>query len=167
MDNYTEQILDKKPSVKQRMALVGAIAVIAAGCVTLISISGSIGLSVIILGIVLVYFAKSAQSMEYEYLLINGDCEISKIINKSSRKKAYSFSAGDVQRILPYNSEKFQNELEVNSGLSIKDFTSGVKEGRDNWYAFITNTKSAAVILELNEKSLEHVRTYYKNKFEE
>lgn len=169
MDNYTEQILKKKTSGKQRMMLAGAIAVLLAGCIVFFYVSGNLGLLVTVVGAVLVYFAKAAQSVEYEYLLINDDCEVAKITNKSSRKKAYSFGTGDVQRILPYNSAKFQNELDINTGMSVKNYTSGIKANDEHWYAFMTNGKSGtvAVILELNEKSLDHIKTFYKMKFEQ
>lgn len=168
MDNYTEQILDKKASGKQLFALASSIAVTLAGIAMMLFVSFSMGFTVVILGAVLIYFAKRAQSVEYEYLFINGDCEISKITSKSSRKKILTFDTGDVQRILSYESDKFQNELQVNSGLEIMNLTSGLKFRQELWYSFIVNSKgkSLAVILELNEKSLGHVNNYYKMKMD-
>lgn len=168
MDNYTEQILDKKVSGKQILALAGAIIVTGIGVIGILFLSSSMGFSVIIVGAVLIYLANRAQSVEYEYLFTNGDCEVSKIINKSARKKYFSFDVGDVQRILPYNSEKFQNELQINSDLTIKNLTSGFKFREELWYAFIVNSKgsSIAVILELYENSYEHVNSHYRMKLE-
>lgn len=168
MDNYTEQILDKKVSGKQLFVLAGAIAVTLAGVAMMLFVSFSMGFTVVIVGAVFIYFAKRMQSVEYEYLFINGDCEISKITSKSSRKKILTFDTGDVQRILPYESDKFTNELQVNSQLELMNLTSGQKFNKGMWYSFIVNSKGKtfAVILELNEKSLEHVNNYYKMKMD-
>lgn len=168
MDSYVEQIFEKKPSAKDKMALAGAIFVTAIGVSMVLFVDFSIGVLVIVVGAFLIYLAKNALAAEYEYEFTNGDCEIAKIINKESRKSCYKFSAGDVQRILPYSSEKFQNELEVNAELTVKDLTSGYEEKEENWYAFMLSVKggSVAAVLELNEKSLEHVKTSYKQKLE-
>lgn len=168
MDNYVEQIVDKLPSVKQKLALFGAIFVTAIGVTMIFFYSFSIGVAVIAVGAFLIYLAKMYQAMEYEYLFVNGDCDIAAIINKSNRKNTYSFKAGDVTRVLPYNSLKFQNELEVNAELSVKDLSSGKRDNRGKCYAFLVNVKGGtlAVVLELNEKTIEHVESFYKNKIE-
>ena len=56
--------------------------------------------------------------------------------------------------------------VEINGELSIKNFTSGISDNAEDWYVFFTNVKSGtvAVILELNEKSIEHVNECYKKK---
>lgn len=166
MDRYTEQILEKRPDFKQRLLMLGAILVTALGVALLLFVDFGAGVALAVIGGFLVYFAKLSSYAEYEYLFINGDLDIARITNKSTRKEIYSFNEGDVQRVLPYNSDAFQNELEVNGELSIKNFTSGDKENTDNWYAFLANAKNGthAVILELNEKTLEHVKECFKKK---
>ncbi len=169
MDNYVEQIVEKLPSMKQKLALFGAIFVTAFGVTMIFFYNFSIGVAVIAVGAFLVYLAKMYQAMEYEYLFVNGDCDVAAIINKSNRKNIYSFKVGDVTRVLPYYSLKFQNEIEVNAELSIKDFSSGYDEKKDKCYVFLANVKggTVAIILELNEKSMEHAEVFYKNKIEE
>ncbi len=169
MDRYTEQILKKKPDGKQKLMLIGSIVIIAIGVYAMMFIHFSIGVAVTAIGGFLTYLAKLALDAEYEYLFINGDCDIARITNKSARKDIYSFKASDVQRILTYNSNKCQNEFQVNGELSIKSFTSGIKDNDNNWYVFFANAKSGtvAIILELNDKSIEHITDCYKNKIED
>lgn len=168
MDNYTEQILNSKPSTLRMLSWVGSIAVIAIGVFLLMFVSFGGGLAVVVIGGVLTAYTKGIQDIEYEYLFVNGDCDIACITAKSSRKQVYSFVEGDVLRILPYDSEKCQNELSVNRELTIKDYTSGEADKRDCWYAFFVNANKGthAVVLELNEKSLNQVITCYKQKVE-
>lgn len=169
MDHYVEQILKVKPGMKQYLMMAGAVLVVVAGAFCLVCVSGSLGLTLIIIGAVLIGFAVNAQKYEYEYAFTNGDCDIAKIINRSNRKDVYTFSEGDVLRVLRFDSDKFQNELEVNNKLVVKDFTSGSREHQDCWYAFMISEKNmtTAVVLELNAKSLKHVQAEFKTKFEE
>ena len=165
MDSCVEQLFERKASLGERLAVAGSVLLIVAGLVIAMFVKANPGLTLVIIGIVCVYFTKNALHQELEYELANGDCYISKIINKSDRKDLYSFYAGDVMRVLAYDSEKFTNELQVNQKLVVKDMTSGHKENHDRWYAFML-AKDVAVILELDDRSLEHIKTVYKHKFE-
>ena len=166
MDNYIEQIVKKKPDAKQRLMLVGAVLVIMLGVASILFYDMSVGIMIAAAGGFLIYFAKNQQDQEYEYVFVNADCDIARISNKQNRKEVYSFKGGDVQKVLQYTSQQFDNELQANGNLIIKDFTSGDKSMQDNWYMFITNAngKTVAVGLELNEKTITYVETYYKNK---
>jgi hypothetical protein len=168
MDNYTEQILQAKPTFKSMLAFAASVCLTVFGVILIMFTSGGIGIMVIVVGAVLIVFTRGRQSIEYEYLIVNGDCDIACIYNKSSRKTKFSFTEGDVLRILPYDSDKCQNELQVNHELTVKNFTSGDKENSGSWYAFFVTGKggTTAVILELNQRSLEQIRQNYKSKFE-
>ncbi len=167
MDNYTEQIIEKKPGGREYSLLAGAIGVVVVGVFLTMFVSFGLGIAVAFVGGMLVYFSRQAQASEYEYLFINADCDIARITNKTTRKEIFSFKGGDVSRVLAYKDLKFQNELQVNGELDVVDFTSGKKEEDSKWYAFLVNANNGtkAVVLELNDKTLSHVQTYFKNKF--
>lgn len=166
MDNYIEQIVKKNPDAKQRLLFVGAIFVTMLGVAAMLFYDMSVGIMVAAGGGFLVYFAKNQQSQEYEYVFVNADCDIARISNKQNRKEIFSIKGGDVQKVLAYGSQQFDNELQANANLVIKDFTSGDKRKKDDWYMFITNDngKTVAVGLELNDKTKTYIETYYKNK---
>ena len=168
MDKYTEQILEKKPGMKQKMFLIAAILVILVGVYFCLFIDIGSGTTIIIVGAFLVYLAKMSFNTEYEYLFINGDCDIAKIKNKASRKNVFSFKESEIQKVWEYSSLKFQNELEINSQLKVKNFTSGLKENSDKWYGFFTSGEAGTqvIILELDEKSREHISECYKKKMD-
>ena len=48
---------------------------------------GWVGPSILIIGIALTIITATRQELEYEYIFVNGDCEISKIVKRSFRKK--------------------------------------------------------------------------------
>lgn len=166
MDNYIEQIVKKKTDATQRLKLFGAVFVTIIGVAAMIFYDMSVGLMLAAAGGFLIYFANMAQDLEYEYVFVNADCDIAKIIGGQSRKEVFSIKGGDVQRVLAYSSPEFQNELQVKGDMVIKDFTSGMKANQDNWYMFLINDngKTIAVGLELNDKSKTYVEAYYKNK---
>ncbi len=163
MDSFTEQIIKAKPTGKQTLAFVGAILLTVVGVFCLLFVSGSIGIAVIVVGAFLIYYFKMNQNIEYEYSFLNCDCDVDVIINKTNRKQVYELSGSDVSAVLMYNSDKFQNELEINAKLTVKNLTSGNKDNSDNWYVFMVNSGNGTtgVVLELNDKSLEHVKAAY------
>ncbi|MDD6327180.1 MAG: DUF6106 family protein [Lachnospiraceae bacterium] len=169
MDSFTEQIIKAKPTFKQRMMLVGAGFIIAVGAFILLFIDGSIGLSVMVLGIVVDVVAVNSQHYEYEYEITNGDCDVSRITNQTNRKMAYSFLQDDVKRILPVDSDKYRNEIQVGTSKPIiKDFTSRNVKQKSMWYAFFVthNGEEHIVLLELHEKAYNQMKDRYKLKFE-
>lgn len=168
MDTFTEQIIKAKPSAKQRMMLAGAIFVIIIAIYILMFYHGSIGLSVMVLGIVLYICAGNAQRYEYEYEITNGDIDVARITNQTSRKRVYSFVEGDVKRIMSVDSDKYRQERQVNSNMQIHNFTSRDTNNKEDFYAFfvIHNGEEEIVLLELKEKALEQIKGKYKLLFE-
>ena len=166
MDRYTEQIVKKEPSTKEPLVMLGAVLTVCLGVVFVLFISLSYGVAIMAVGGYLIYFARISSYAEYEYIFINGDCDIAKITNKSFRKEIFSFNEGEIQRIIRYDSEAFQNELEVNRQLIVKHYNSNNDENRQAWYAFMLSAgnKTKAVVLELNEKTVEHVQECLKKK---
>ena len=168
MDNYTEQLIVSRPGMKEKLLLAGAITLAALGVFFVIFINFSTGAMLLILGGIAIYFAKNNMSFEYEYIFTNGDFEIARIVAKSTRKNVCEIHEGDIKRILPYNSDKFQNELDINADMTVKDYSSADEDKREDCFAFIKNDngKDLAVILELNDKNKDYIKSIYKNKIE-
>lgn len=169
MDKYIEQILLTKPGFKQKGLFGLCIAIMCVGIYFIMFVSFSPGVAIVVVGAFLTYMVRQSFNMEYEYLFVNGDCDISKIINKSSRKDVYSFKESDVARVLSFESEKCQNEIQVNANLVLKDFSSGESNAKDlARYMFFVNTKdgTTGVILDLNKDTEEHILDCYKKKLD-
>lgn len=129
----------------------------------------SVGLLVLILGMLIFGVFISRRETEYEYIMVNEDIDISKIIAKKSRKKVYSFSNSDVKFIASADSIYLDNELQQDSSIKTKDFTSKDKEYEDGVYVFVINKngKSEFVRLELSDKTIDHVNSFFKGKYKE
>lgn len=167
LEGYAEYAVQKKLKAKDRMPVVASAALMVAGLAIWTFVAGGVGPTVLIVGIALTIFTATRQELEYEYIFVNDDCEISKIIKRSSRKKVYEFGGGGVQKVMPYTSIRFDNERQANPSMAIRDFTSGYAEMKEQWYVFINNSQNhtVAVVLELNDRCVEHVKTFYKNKY--
>lgn len=167
-DGYAEHIVKTKtpPGVMAGIVIGGIITVL--GVCTLM-VMPSVGLLVLILGVLILGVFISRRETEYEYIMVNEDIDISKIIAKKSRKKVYSFSNSDVKFIASADSIYLDNELQQDSSIKTKDFTSKDKEYEDGVYVFVINKngKSEFVRLELSDKTIDHVNSFFKGKYKE
>ncbi len=77
------------------------------------------------------YFLVRNFSIEFEYFYMDGELTISKIVNKSRRKKILELSEGEIKLIAPVNSA----EIESFNNLEKKDYTAN--EATDITYAVV------------------------------
>ena len=96
LEGYAEYAVQKKLKAKDRMPVVASAALMVVGLAIWTFIAGWVGPSILIIGIALTIITATRQELEYEYIFVNGDCEISKIVKRSSRKKVYEFEAGNI-----------------------------------------------------------------------
>ena len=93
-DFYTEQLVKKQTDMKD--ILIKAILVSATIVSFLIILMYPIGLILPILMIVLDVFMFRRLNVEYEYLFLNGEVDIDKIMNKAKRKKMFNDNVADM-----------------------------------------------------------------------
>lgn len=169
MDNYAEYAVHKKLNARDRLPVILSVLVALAGFGVWTFVSGWVGPTILVIGVVLIIFTASRQELEYEYIFLSGDCEIAKIIKKSSRKQVYKFDVGTVQKVMPYTSIRFDNECQAHPDMLIRNFSSNLPDRQEDWYVFLTNgrNRTEAVVLELNKKCTEHVKYFYKEKYME
>ena len=85
LEGYAEYAVQKKLKAKDRMPVVASAALMVVGLAIWTFIAGWVGPSILIIGIALTIITATRQELEYEYIFVNGDCEISKIVKRSSR----------------------------------------------------------------------------------
>ncbi len=93
-------------------------------------------------------------NIEYEYIITNGEMDVDKIINKSSRKNVLTFSCKDVEEITVYSPEKAKNP-NIKTYVCTDDFASS--------YIFKLSLKEGgmcALVLSPNEKTIENMKRY-------
>ena len=115
MDTFFEQIVKIKLSVKVK-ALIALIFVADFIIVSLVLLFAPANMVpfvfLIIVGVVYgSYKLISQASIEYEYIFINGDLDIDKIIAKSSRKRIVSVKCSEVEKFGVYTGQQASSSV--------------------------------------------------------
>ena len=76
-----------------------------------------VGLPVLVLGIYVAFYSRQLFSVEFEYLILNGDVDVAKIIAKKSRKNIRSIAAEDIQYMASLSNEYAKNDLQIKKML--------------------------------------------------
>ena len=158
-DNYVEYAIKARPGTSFYVKLVLAMWIILLGIPMLLFVGG-IGLIVSIIGICLFVSLWGFGKVEYEYTLTNGSVEIAAIYNASKRKELFHFEMEQVAMIVPENSNRIEHE----NFAKKRNYTSGNKERNAVTMVVEINGAKQAVSMELNEKCMDHIRLYAKNK---
>jgi len=165
MEKYTERLVNGRVG-SDAFLMMGGGAVLIVGGVAMTILLSTFGLFLVAAGIFVIVQATSRFHIEFEYLIMNGDVDIAKIISKKSRKDLCSIKEGDITSMASMKNDRARNDLEVKKQLKILDYTEK-KPDADNYYVIFENKngKEAAYILDLDEKSVEIMKDALKMKF--
>ncbi|MBQ7839004.1 MAG: hypothetical protein IJ390_00730 [Lachnospiraceae bacterium] len=81
------------------------------------------------------YFVAQRANVEYEYLYVDKEVTVDKIMNKTKRKKAESFDLDSVEIFAPIKSWHLDGKQ--NGNYKVTDYSSGVEEKPDKRYVMI------------------------------
>ena len=143
-DFYTEQLVERKAPAVTSILKVIMIGITAVSFVFTLLIPFAI-----IVPIILV-------CVEYEYLFVNGNLDIDKIIAKSRRKRVFEMEITDLELIAPAGSP----EVRQFQGLKAQNFSSCTPEGRKYEMIVVKNGEKRRIVFEPNEKILDGMRMY-------
>lgn len=148
-DFYTEQLIKKKTTGKDIMIKVGMIALTVLSALVVFIFPMGIILPVAL--IVIDVFVFRGLNLEYEYLFVNGDLDIDKIMNKSKRKRVFSMNVADMEVLAPVNA----GELMQFQRAKVSDYTSNT--GNAGVYAMVVLEKGVhrKILFEPNEEIVE------------
>lgn len=158
-DSYVEQALKARPGNDFYVKLAISIWVIFMGIPVLFFVGG-VGIILSIIGICLFVYFLGYRNMEYEYTFTNGNIEVAVIYNASRRKELMHFEMDQVTMVVPEKSERISHENFVKT----HNFTSGNKNRAGIAFVVEINGNKELVLIEPNEKSLEHIKGFAKNK---
>lgn len=102
------------------------------------------------------YFVGLNASLEYEYLYVDRQLSVDKILAKSRRKKVETFDLGRMEILAPIKSwhmDEFKNRQ-----LKDVDYSSGVEEKPDKRYCMIYNGEKR-VIFEPNAEMVAAIKS--------
>lgn len=146
---YMEQLVPRKTPVKKD-ALIRNICL--GLTVAMIGLTFLIGLFIIgaIVMIVIDVMLMKNSDVEYEYLYLNGDLDIDKVIAKQKRKHVYSLSVHDVIVIAPADSP----EMRPYQGVKTMDYSSGIMSASVYKAVVGKDGTKEAILFEPNESLL-------------
>ena len=134
-ESYVECLVARRPSGGMKALKVLLIVVTVIGI-----LGGMIAFPLLIVAVaaaVGAYFASLYSSLEYEYLYVDKEISVDKILNKSKRKKAEKFELDRMEIFAPVNSWHLDNYK--NRQFKATDYSSGVAGQPDRRYAMIYN----------------------------
>lgn len=152
-DFYTEQLVKRKKTGMTAAAKAGMIALTVASLFLAVMIPFGMLIPVALV-LVDVYLFKELD-LEYEYLFVNGDLDIDKIMAKSKRKRIFSMTVEDLELLAPTGS----SELRLVQTQKTYNYSS--REQGAKTYELITTQKGqkVKVIFEPNETILNGFKT--------
>lgn len=151
-DYYTEQLVKQKTKTTSIFAKAGLIV----GTILSVALAFLIPIAIIapVIMIVIDIFMFKRMDLEFEYLYVNGDLDIDKIMAKQKRKKVFETTMDDVEVVAPSGSI----ELRPFQKTKTFDFSSG--EVGHKTYELVTVDKGQTIkiIFEPNETILEGMK---------
>lgn len=159
MNDYCiEQLIKKKNDKKDFILLViiGA-AIVVAAVLSLKSILFVPILAVLVAGGIVVFMGKD---VEFEYLYVNGDFDVDKIIQKRKRKSMISISLDEVEIVAPIDNE----QLKGYRFSETVDYSSRSSDARLYAMIFRHSNKIIKLIFEPNDEMLEGMWMKYPSK---
>ena len=127
-DLYTEEIVKKEKTGKDTIIKVLLIAGTAASVLSF-PVLGMISIVLIIAFAVADYFIIPSLDLEYEYLYVNGEIDIDKIMSKQKRKRIFSGDVSSIELMAPSASHELDH-YRSRQDIKKKDYSSGKKDAK-------------------------------------
>ena len=102
------------------------------------------------------YFIFQNLSLEFEYLLVNDQITIDKIMGRARRKKAWEGELAEVQIVAPIDSYVLKDYEKPN--MKILDFSSHIPHSKVYGMIHQGEGQTTKIIFEPSDKILQHIR---------
>ncbi len=153
-ETYVECLVAKKTSTAKSFLKI--LLIMLTVCFLILGLAGlAIGLLVAVATGIGAYFAYMNADIEYEYLYLDKEISVDKVMAKSKRKKAGTFLVDQMEIFAPLNSHRLDSFK--NRNLKTLDYSSGVANQPEKRYMMICNGDTK-VILEPNEAMIKAIR---------
>lgn len=153
-ETYVEWLVKRKTPAY--MSLLKFLTIILAACFILL---GFIFMPAMIIGILLgvaAYFVNLNADLEYEYLYVDKELTVDKVLAKSRRKRVAVFDVGKIEILAPIKSWHLDNYK--NRQDKVVDYSSGEERQPDGRYVFYYDGQKK-VIFEPNEEMIKAITT--------
>ena len=156
-ETYVECLVARKQNPFSMLIKAGMIALCTV-CVILSLAIPFMLIAAVIIGLLAGYLVFPMLNVEYEYLYLDKEITIDKIMSKQRRKRELVLDLLKMEVLAPANSHEFDSYL--NRNVKIKDYSSGLEgEGHTPYYlAYHDENEEMLVKLEPDEEMLKAVR---------
>ena len=156
-DLYSELIIKRKsPLTEQVIKSLMIAATAALGFLYLMTIKWTFLIALVIMAAA-DYFFIPGFNLEYEYLYVNGELDIDKIMAKSRRKKVCSLDMKNLECMAPLQSHTLDS-YKNNKNIKIADYSSGVKNERQYGMVMKDDHGLSMVIIEPDSVILNDIK---------
>lgn len=155
METYVECMVKKKAN-----GLMSALKVLLIGITVITGLLGFMGLIVFLIIAVVAgvgaYFVSLNANLEYEYLYVDKQLTVDKIMARTRRKKVETFDLERMEILAPIKSWHLDDYK--NRQLKVVDYSSGVEQQPDIRYSMIYNGEKR-VIFEPNTEMVAAIKS--------
>ncbi|MCR5106236.1 MAG: DUF6106 family protein [Eubacterium sp.] len=163
MDRYDERLVEGKRDPLSILGIVGGILLIIIGILMfLFGILPSVTIFIVGAGIVCIVLAKDFLSIEYEYIITNGDIEVSKIMSKKRRKTVMNMASESIAILDLAESDKVKNDISLGKH-KVKRFIGSEPDTAVAVY-YGEGDNQQIILLDFNDKCIEHMKLTLKAK---
>ena len=153
-DTYVEYLVARKPSVIMKFLKI--LLIMLTVVFVLIGFMNFVGLIIAAAAAAGAYFVSLNADIEYEYLYLEREISVDKVMAKSRRKKVGTFSVEQMEIFAPLNSHRLDSYRNMNT--KTLDYSSGIADQPERRYMMIYNGNTK-VILEPNEAMIKAVQS--------
>lgn len=152
-DFYTEQLVKRKTTGKVMLAKAGLIILTLVSLILLLKTPFALILTMVLIALDIFLFRN--MDLEYEYLFVNGELDVDKIIARSKRKKVFSANVEELELLAPTGS----SELRLVQAEKTYNYSS-IAEGRKTYELIVSQKgQKIKVIFEPNDTILNGFKT--------
>lgn len=152
---YYEIMVSKKKSPILKVAQI--VTALMAGFFALTMFMGMIwGIAVAAVFGVACYFITLHNTVEFEYLYVDKELQIDRILSRSNRKRMETLDLNELVILAPVRSHELDRYRNRNS--KIADYSSGEEENEQKKYMLIVNDKQ--IIFEPTEELVKAIRMF-------
>ena len=165
-DLYSELLVKKEQTMKDKLVKGGLIALIVIFVIGGLLITPILLIAAIAAGVA-AYFILPGTDLEFEYLYVNGELDIDKIMSKQKRKRVGSYDMKKVEIVAPKNShelDSFRNRKDIKvhdySSLEENAKTFGMAINGDKGMELIYFDPNEAIIKDMQRIAPRSVKLY-------
>ena len=155
-DTYVECLVARKPSAFLTFLKFFLIMMTVVFALFGIAIGYILALILAIVTGVGAYFATMNANIEYEYLYVDKEITVDKVMAKSKRKKAGTYSVEKMEVFAPLNSHRLDSYRNMNA--KTLDYSSGIAAQPEKRYMMVLSG-GMKVILEPNDAMIKAVQS--------